>query len=304
MRKKAISYISKYLKGNMENKTIIITGGNSGIGLQSAKYCLYLKMNVVLAVRSLERGQKAIDELHKEFPEGKVSLMELDVSVEQSIINFVKKIIEDKIDIDVFYHNAGVYHLPFEIKEGREISNSTNFYGPLMLTSLLLDYLHSLKHEVKMVITSSLIISFYSVDESSLLPDENTTKMERYANSKILDAYLFDYLYRNDKSNIKYYLVHPGATATGLIAKGYKNKAFIKLGYAFTKAFCNPLWKSSLSIVRVLSEDAPEGTFYGPSHIFNALGYPKVVKFHTKRLKNVDELIKKAEIAVGYKLLK
>ena len=66
MHKKAKKYIDNNFKGNLENKTIIITGGNAGIGLESARYALYLKMNVIIAVRSMERGRKAIDNLLKE----------------------------------------------------------------------------------------------------------------------------------------------------------------------------------------------------------------------------------------------
>lgn len=304
MHKKAINYINKYFKGNLENKTIIITGGNAGIGLESARYCLYLKMNVILAVRSLSRGEKALENLRKDFPQGKVSLMELDVSEEKSIINFVNKIKEEKIDINVFYHNAGVYNLPFTLKEGRELVISTNFYGPLMINSLLLPYLYSLNHEVKMIVTSSIAATWTKIKIDYLVPNEELGKMKIYSNSKLLDAYLFDYLLRNDNKNVKYFLIHPGVTGTSLFSKAFKSKLFIKIVNTFMKIFANPLYKSSLSIVNVMSNEADNGEFYGPSHFFHALGYPKRNDFIKKHLIDVDYIIEKSEKVVGYKLIK
>ena len=304
MHKKAKKYIDNNFKGNLENKTIIITGGNAGIGLESARYALYLKMNVIIAVRSMERGRKAIDNLLKDFPDGHISVMELDVSEEQSVINFVNKIKDEHIDIDVFYHNAGVYNLPFQLKENRELTVSTNFYGPLMLTSLLLPYLHSLNHEVKMVITSSIAAQRHKFDEFALLPNPKVGKMTCYCNSKLLDAFLFKYLFEKDNQNIKYYLVHPGVSGTSLFSKAFKSKLFIAIVDLFMKIFANPLWKSSLSIVRVLSNDNIPGAFYGPSHFFNSRGYPKVVHFLDKYYKNVENIINQSENIVGYKLIK
>lgn len=46
VNKRSIKYLNKHFKGNVEDKTILITGGNSGIGFESARIALYLKMNV------------------------------------------------------------------------------------------------------------------------------------------------------------------------------------------------------------------------------------------------------------------
>ena len=304
MQKRAKKYIDRNFKGDLENKTIIITGGNAGIGFESARYALYLKMNVIIAVRSIKRGQTALDKLKQEFPNGNISMIEVDMSEEKSIINFVNEVKEKQIDIDVFYHNAGVYNLPFELKEGRELVTSTNFYGPLMLTSLLLPYLHNLSHEVKMVFTSSVAASRAKLTKESLLPNENVGKMQTYCNSKLLDAYLFKYLFDNEHSNVKYYLVHPGVSGTSLFSKAFKSKIFLALVDAFMFAFANPAWKSSLSIVKVLSNNVEPGSFYGPHIFFNWRGYPKKMSFLNKKLVNVNEMIKNAEIVVGYKLIK
>lgn len=303
MNKKAINYINKNIHCTLENKTVIITGGNSGIGFQSALYFCYLKANVIITARNLQRGEVALNKIKSEIPNANISMMELDVSHESSIKQFVKEIRDKKIDIDIFYHNAGIYRLPFEIIEDKEIIIGTNYYGQLILTSLLLPYLHSLKHEVKMFFTSSLAASYTNYKKLCLIPNENLGRATRYANSKLLDAFLFNYLYINDNKNIKYYLVHPGFTSTGLFKKAYKNKIILKFADLGMPVISNPLWKSSLSCLIPLKDETMPGTFIGPNHFFKAKGYPKQCKFLNKKYKNVNEIINESEKIVGYKLI-
>ena len=295
MEKKIVKYLQKHFKGDVSNKTILITGGNSGIGFASARIALYLKMKVIIACRNQNRGEAAINKLKEEFPNGSVSLMIVDMSEEESIRRFAQEIIDKKLDIDVFYHNAGVYRLPYQIKEGRELVASTNYFGPYLLTSLILKYLHSLKHKVKMIFTSSLAAKWATYKLDMLEPTEKVSRMRKYSNSKMLDAHLFKYLLDNDHNNIDYYLVHPGTTATNLFFAAYKSKVFIFFGLGFIKLIGNPLWKSSLSLVRVLSEDGVPGSFYGPTHLYNMRGYPKENHFIDKRFKNNQEIINRTK---------
>ena len=304
MHQKAIKFIDKNINESFENKTIVITGGNSGIGKEVALQCAYLKMHIIIAIRSLERGSHAIEEIKVEYPNVNIELAELDLSNTESIRNFANYIIKNNIDIDYFYHNAGVYRLPYQLKEGRELVVSTNYYGPYLLTSSLLDYLHQLPHPVKMIFTSSIAAKWAKDDISILLPKEKVSRKQRYANSKLLDAYLFKYLFDNDTNNIHYILVHPGVTNTSLFEKAYKSKLFVKTANIFIKIFGNPLWKSALTTIYAVSNNGKEGTFYGPTHFFNVVGYPHRNKFLDKRYGNVQKIINKTEELTGQKLLK
>ena len=302
MKKKAIKYLDSHFVGNVEGKTVVITGGNSGIGLEAARECAYKGMNVILAVRSLERGQIALDDIKKDFPQSNISLMRLDLSEEHSIKEFANEIIKDKIDIDVFYHNAGIFRQPFSLKEGKDIVTSTNYFGPFLLTSLLLPYLKALPHEVKMIITGSVAIRWAKLKLDSLYPNPKPSRMTRYSNSKLLDSYLFKYLFDNDKENIKYYLVHPGVCYTPLFKKTYKGLFGIIVD-RFMKIFANPAWKSALAAMAAISKDAIEGEFYGPTCFFNAVGYPHKNKFMNRYYKDVDSYIKESEKILNKKLI-
>ena len=299
MKKRCKKYLEEHVKNDLSDKTIIITGGNSGIGLESAKICAYLKMHVIIAVRSLFRGNEAIKIIKREVPDANIDMMELDVSKSESIVKFVNEIKEKRIDIDCFYHNAGIYRQPYqEVENGLDLMLFTNYYGPFKLTSLLLDYLHSLNHEVDMVFTSSVAPRWSKRDEHFLAPTKDDSRSVRYGNTKLLDAYLFKYLFENDESNVKYYLVHPGTAATALIRKNYPSVAAL-----FVKTFGNPIWKSALPIAVVLSDESKPGEFYGPTKIWNLKGYPKENHFLDKYYENIDEVIHQTEDILDIKLL-
>lgn len=302
MKKKAVKYLDKHFVGSIKDKTIIITGGNSGIGLEVARECAYKKMNVILSVRSLERGEKAKEDILNDFPNAKISVMKLDVSEEESIRGFVNDIIRNNIDIDVFYHNAGIFRQPFSLKEGKDIVTSTNYFGPLLLNALLLPYLKKLNHEVKMIITGSVAVRWSKLNLDSLYPNPKTSKMVRYSNSKLLDSYLFKYLFDNDKGNIKYYLVHPGMCYTPLFKKTYKG-FFGVIVDIFMRITANPAWKSALATMLAISIDSKEGAFYGPRCLFNAVGYPHKNYFINKYYKDIDKYITKSEEIMNCKLI-
>ena len=260
-------------------------------------------MNIILACRNKSRGEEAIKIIKGEFPEAKIDLMIVDMSDVKSITSFVNEIKNKKIDVDVFYHNAGIYRMPFELIDGKDNIINTNYYGPFILNSLLMPYLKSLNHEVKMIITSSVATKWSNFRIDPLEPNPKVSRMTRYSNSKRLDAYLFKYLYDNDKSNIEYFLIHPGFADTNLIAKAYKNKLYLWLVKAFTKVVANPPWESALPLVMVLDEQAKSGSFYGPKNFTNMNGMPGKNRFIYRYLTNVDETIKKTEDILHYKLL-
>ena len=64
---------------DQQGKLILITGANSGIGLEAAKILAAKGADVVLACRNATKGQAALDEILAGSPKGKVSVMELDL---------------------------------------------------------------------------------------------------------------------------------------------------------------------------------------------------------------------------------
>ena len=124
----------------MQQKTIIVTGANRGIGLEICKQLAKLEHDVVLTARTRTKGIAAVDQIGNH-----VTFAELDMANDDSIKNFADRMKKRSNHIDVLINNAGigVGNTGLEnviMKEVKEIMES-NFYGPMQLNALLIPLL-------------------------------------------------------------------------------------------------------------------------------------------------------------------
>lgn len=133
------------MTNRMENKTIIITGANAGVGKAAAIQLAGLGATVVLACRSAERGNLAAVEVKEVSSSQKVEFMQLDLSSQASIHKFAENFLSKHSKLDVLIHNAANFDLtqkqPLITSDGIETILATNHVGPFLLTHLLLDML-------------------------------------------------------------------------------------------------------------------------------------------------------------------
>lgn len=125
---------------NIQMKTVIVTGANSGLGLWTSKYLLDLNYRVIMACRDIEKTQKTINAF-PEFDKSKEFMIKkLDLADFESIRNFVENL-SDIENIDALVCNAGIsYEGPFRYtKNGFEETFGTNYLGHFLLTNLLLE---------------------------------------------------------------------------------------------------------------------------------------------------------------------
>ena len=295
MKKRYLKWIDKNIDcSQLINKTILITGGNSGIGLTVAKYCAYLKMNIIITSRTKEKAGKAIKEIKQEFPECNIQFLLLDTSSIESIKSFANQIINNNIDLDIFYSNAGTFNLPKQLtNDGYEQVIMTNYLGPYLIFKLLDDYFLSLNHPIKLILTTSITAKRTKLNYDDFNSISSTTKFNTYAESKLANVHLYLYLkekYQN--SNVTAMLVHPGVTATPLIFKAYP-KWFANIALFFMKIVFHSVDKAALSTIYLLNEN--NSMFVGPRGIGNISGYPNVNKISTRMSKNYTKTIQISE---------
>lgn len=106
---------------NLSGKTVIITGGNSGLGLEAARQFLTLGTSrVILACRSRSRGQEAVTALRADptvkeaNPKAVIELFELDLSDYQSGFRFADKVKKEVKELDILLNNGGQVVMKFE----------------------------------------------------------------------------------------------------------------------------------------------------------------------------------------------
>ena len=94
-------------RDRVEDKTIIITGGNTGIGLETAKELARRGGRVILACRDTSKGHAAVSEVKKYSGNNQVIFQHLDLSSLASVRDFCKRINETESRLDILINNAG-----------------------------------------------------------------------------------------------------------------------------------------------------------------------------------------------------
>ncbi|XP_053560363.1 retinol dehydrogenase 12 [Bombina bombina] len=153
---------------DLTGKTAIVTGANTGIGKCVALEFAKRNARVILACRSKERGQKAVDEIQSKTGNKQVILQILDTSSLASVRAFADRILRDEKKLHILINNAGVSGMPFSItSEGLENTFATNQLGPFLLTNLLVGLMKK-SAPGRIVFLSSFMHTLGTIDVSHL----------------------------------------------------------------------------------------------------------------------------------------
>jgi uncharacterized oxidoreductase len=146
----------KQEKMELKGKTILITGGGAGIGLESAKQMLAAGAKVIIT----GRDQTKLDKAKKLYPS--LIAIQSDVADAEGAKDLYKKVIELG-GIDILYNNAGVGSPPANLAmasdkhyEHAAYEMNINYLGVIRLTNLFVDHLKS-KNGTAIIITSSIL---------------------------------------------------------------------------------------------------------------------------------------------------
>ena len=127
---------------DLTGKVIIVTGGNSGLGYESVKAFADNGAEVILASRSLEKGNAAKSEMGN--TKGKITVMPLDLMELASINHFADIFKAQYNRLDVLLNNAGIMTTPYFLtKDGLEAQNGTNHFGHFALTAHLFELIEN-----------------------------------------------------------------------------------------------------------------------------------------------------------------
>ena len=122
---------------DIEGRTAVITGGNSGIGLATAIALAQRGADVVITARDLSRGRAAASRIKADTGESATPMV-LDLASLASVRSFTDALIARRSSIDVLINNAGCYVTPRrETVDGFEWTMGVNHLGPFLLTCRL-----------------------------------------------------------------------------------------------------------------------------------------------------------------------
>ncbi|VEN63196.1 unnamed protein product [Callosobruchus maculatus] len=211
-------------KVKLDKKLAIVTGANSGIGLQLAKELAARNAHVILACRDIEKAREACIYINQKLSADPVLIpMELDLASLQSITKFSEEIKKQFPEVNILVNNAGV-SFPntkrIETEDGFEIHFGVNHLGHFYLTNLLLDVLTA--GSARVVVVSSSLHEKGEINLDDLNSLSLTKKTNLYANSKLANVYFAQELAQRTKGKINVYTCCPGWVYTNLFRHSIK----------------------------------------------------------------------------------
>ncbi|KAK3933622.1 short-chain dehydrogenase reductase [Diplogelasinospora grovesii] len=199
---------------NLAGKTAIVTGSNTGIGLECCRQFLGLGLSrLILAVRSEAKGETAKAELQRAFPRQAIEVWKLDLSLYDSIVSFAERT-KSLERLDIVVHNAGVQKMTLEVNKstGHEEVMQVNYLSAALLTILLLPVLqekNTPQQPGRLVIVNSDVAAwakFKERDSVPLLPAFNKPEFfdpqDRYFTSKLLGQFFLSELVKRVPSSV------------------------------------------------------------------------------------------------------
>ena len=184
--------------------TAIVSGSNTGLGYEAARQLLGLKLSrLIMAVRSLERGEAAAARLRRQYPDASIKVWQLDMSAYDSIQAFAARVSSQLSHIDIVILNAGVIGLTFKKTKstGHGELLQVNYLSTMLLAILILPTLKAKGppdgRPARLTVVSAaltLVAKFAERDSVPLLAAFDDPKMfdhqETYNSSKLL-AHMF-----------------------------------------------------------------------------------------------------------------
>lgn len=269
----------------LSGKTIIVTGGNSGLGYESVKAFALKGAEVILACRTIEKGEKARAEIMKLNPKGSIDVMKIDLADLSSVKNFAEAFKQKYSKLDVLLNNAGIMgSLVAKTKDGFEAQLGTNHLGHFALTGLLLERIKSTPNS-RVVNVASLAHRQGVIDFDDLMYEHGRPYKEfkAYGQSKLANL-LFTYELQRyfEKNNINSIAVaaHPGGSNTRLANHLESNWFLKRIVSPLARGAMMSAAKGALSQIRASVDPRVEGgDYYGAKGLFGEMyGYPELVR--------------------------
>src|SRR3984885_11077981 len=168
---------------DLSGQTAVVTGANTGLGLQAARVLAERGAHVVLACRNTGKAGRAADQIAAAPAGGSASVVRLDLASQSSVRSAAEEIRGRFQPIDLLINNAGVMDIPYQrTEDGFELTLATNHLGPFALTGLLLD---RLAPGARIVPVSSIAHLQGVVDFDGLQGEKNYDRERAYAQSKL-----------------------------------------------------------------------------------------------------------------------
>jgi NAD(P)-dependent dehydrogenase (short-subunit alcohol dehydrogenase family) len=260
-----------------------VTGANSGIGYQTARYLARAGATVILACRSAAKGEAARARIVAENAAAKIEVRALDVADLDSVRRFAAEFLSEGKPLDLLINNAGVMAIPERrtTPQGFEMQFGTNHLGHFALTGLLLPAL--LRQPKSRVVTvASIAHKGGKLNFDDLNGERGYDPRGAYQQSKLANLVFgleFDRRLRAHSANTTSVIAHPGVAVTNIISNGMGTGMKGRVVGALLPLVAQSDDRGSWPLVyAATSSEVHGGGYYGPDGIAEIKGTPVEVK--------------------------
>jgi len=276
-----------YAVPDQAGKLIVVTGANSGTGKEATRRLAAAGARVVMAVRTVAKGEQARDEILARQPGAQLEVRRVDLADLATVKEFADGLIADATPVDVLVNNAGVMAPPTRMAttDGFELQFGSNFLGPFALTMRLLPLVLAAPAP-RVVTMSSGVASYGRIRFDDLQWERRYSPNLSYAQSKLADLmmtlHLADLAARNGWNLISNG-AHPGFTRTNLQTAGASLGRDTPKRTPFNIRF-NPLPAQEAEqgaeplLYAAADPGAVNGGYYRPSRWFGLVGPATTVR--------------------------
>lgn len=201
----------------MKDKVCLVTGANSGIGLETARALADMGARVILACRNEEKGKAARQDIISSTANDQVDLMLVDLASLESVRKFAAEVNEKYERLDVLVNNAGVMCPKRRVSaDGFELQFAVHHLAVFLLTHLLLDLLKK-SAPARIVNVASMVHMMGKIDFADLQREKKYGMYSAYGQSKLAEVHFtYDLAEKLEGTGVTVNCLHPGAVATNL----------------------------------------------------------------------------------------
>ncbi len=262
----AKSTSTEVIKGiNLTGKIAIVTGGNTGIGLETVKTLANAGAIVIVPARNIEKAKKNLQGIDN------VEIEEMDLMNPASIDAFTEKFLASGRPLHLLINNAGIMWVPLRRDHrGIESQLATNYLAQFQLTARLWTALKK-ANGARVVNVSSHGHQFapFNFDDPNFENREYET-LQGYGQSKTaVNLFSLELDNRAKPFGVRAYSVHPGSIAGTELGREAPLELFIKMGFCDEQGNMLPEVTASL---KTIPQGAATTVFAATSPLLNTIG--------------------------------
>ena len=264
------------------NRTVVVTGANSGIGLETSRELARNGATVIMACRDRDRGEAAAQDVQADVPDATLRVEKCDLARLESIHAFADRLGDELVD--VLINNAGTMAIPRgETDDGFETQFGVNHLGHFALTGLVLEHLRTDGSKPARVVTvSSALHERGEIEFDDLQSERDYDRWAAYSQSKLANvcfAYELERRFRAGNVDAMSVAVHPGYADTQLQFRGVDGRgtwARTAARKLMNTVLAQSAERGALPTLYAATSPAVDGGgYYGPGGLMNMRGSPE-----------------------------